>query len=325
MRNRVHLLSEPEPGPKEILLAEAPPETEFSFGEIEVPEDVRALVGGRPTEEQLDSLTNLELLVIPYAGMPAETRDLLLARPKLRVHNLHHNAVVTAEMALALLLAAAKLVLPMDRALRKNHWSGRGENNPAILLAGKRALLIGYGAIGRRLARCLTAADMEVVAVRRTLDKPEKDGEALVHPVKDLHALLPTTTALIVCAPLTDETRGMIAAPQLALLPERAVLVNVARGPVVDEESLYRALESGRIHSAGLDVWYQYPGRDGDPENTPPSAFPFGDLDNVVLSPHRGGWLHEAEDLRMRHLAALLTAWAAGDEPPHRVDVAAGY
>ena len=117
----------------------------------------------------------------------------------------------------------------------------------------------------------------------------------------------------------------MLDARRLALLPEGAVLVNVARGPVISEEALYEALRSGHLHSAGIDVWYRYPTRDGDPKSTPPSDFAFGDLENVVMSPHRGGWLHEVEAHRMRHLAALLAALARGEEPSHRVDVAAGY
>jgi phosphoglycerate dehydrogenase-like enzyme len=129
----------------------------------------------------------------------------------------------------------------------------------------------------------------------------------------------------MVCVPLTDETRGSIGERELRLLPEGAVLVNVARGPVVDEDALYEALADGHLHSAGLDVWYRYPGKDGDPENTRPSNRPFEELPNVVMSPHRGGWLHGIEAHRMRDLAALLNALANGTEAPGRVDPAAGY
>ena len=96
--------------------------------------------------------------------------------------------------------------------------------------------------------------------------------------------------------------------------------------PIVDEAALYEALRSGALHSAGIDVWYRYPGRDGDPKNTPPAEHPFHELDNVVMSPHRGGWLHEAEALRMRDLAELLNALAREEDPaPGRVDLEAGY
>ncbi len=324
-RTTVHILDRPDEEHREILLGGLPADIDVTFGaELPSPARFEVLVAGRPSATQLDASDSLTTVVIPYAGLPPETRKLLLERPALTAFNLHHNAVVTAENALALLLAAAKVVIPMDGRLRKDHWSGRGEDNHAVLLAGKTALLIGYGAIGRRLGRLLAALDMEVMAVRRR-EGSVADGPAEVHLVADLDSLLPRARVVVVCTPLTEETRGMLDAERLALLPAGAVLVNVARGPVVEEEALYRALESGHLHSAGIDVWYRYPGRDGDPKHTPPSAYPFRDLPQVVMSPHRGGWLHEVEAHRMRHLAALLAALAGGEEPPHRVDVSAGY
>jgi phosphoglycerate dehydrogenase-like enzyme len=323
---RIHLRHEPEPADRDILDAGLERGLEVTAGEsCPDPERVRVLVDGRPGAEGLVRYPGIRHLVIPYAGIPPETRNLLLARPDVTVHNLHHNAAVSAEMAIALLLAAAKMVVPMDRALRRNAWSGRGKRNPAVLLSGRTALVLGYGAIGRRVARLLLALEMEVLAVRRRASGIAVSDGVEVHSAGALPDLLPRATVLIVCVPLTEETRGLLGETELGRLPPGAVLVNVARGPVVDEAALYGALESGRLHSAGIDVWYRYPGRDGDPENTPPSAHPFGELENVVMSPHRGGWLHEAEALRMRDLAGLLNALARGELSAGRVDLAAGY
>ena len=157
------------------------------------------------------------------------------------------------------------------------------------------------------------------------IDTPIEVEGAQVHPTAVTPDLLPHAHALVICLPLTDETRGMIGAEELARLPEGAVLVNVGRGAVVCEQALYDTLVSGRLRGAGIDVWYRYPGKDDDPKSTPPSDLPFGELDNVVLSPHRGGWLHEAEPLRMRDLATLLTAFVNGDTSHNRVNVSAGY
>lgn len=322
-----HLLSEPEPEHRRLLDRLLPPGVEISTGD-EVPPNCRLLVGGRPTREQLEGCPDLEAVLIPFAGIPARTRDLLREFPNLRVHNLHHNAAVTAEMAMALLLAAAKQVVPMDRKLRQGHWSGRGKENPALLMDGRTALILGYGRIGSRVGRACAALGMEVVGTRRGLEAPIEVEGVPVHPTGDLTDLLPRAHALVICLPLTDETRGMIGETELALLPKGAVLVNVGRGAVVCEQALYDALVSGRLRGAGIDVWYRYPGHDGkddDPKSTPPSDLPFGELDNVVLSPHRGGWLHEAEPLRMRHLATLLTAFVRGDTTYNRVNLEAGY
>jgi phosphoglycerate dehydrogenase-like enzyme len=323
---RVHVLNRPEPENLEVLRARLDPGIELTFGEeLPVPAEFEVLVAGLVTPEMVDASPKLETLVIPYAGLPVKTREVMREREGIAVHNLHHNSVVTAETALSLLLAAAKVVLPMDRNLRTGHWSGRGEDNDAVLLSGKTALLLGYGAIGRRLSRMLQALDMRVVAVRRSPTPGESDDGVEVHGEAALDELLPSARVVVVSTPLTDRTKGLVDARRIALLPQGAVLVNVARGPVVEEEALYQALKSGHLHSAGIDVWYRYPGKDGDPKNTPPSEFPFGELDNVVMSPHRGGWLHEVEPLRMRDLAALLNAIRRGEPVPHRVDLENGY
>jgi phosphoglycerate dehydrogenase-like enzyme len=117
----------------------------------------------------------------------------------------------------------------------------------------------------------------------------------------------------------------LIGERELALLPPDAVLVNVGRGPIVDEAALYHALHEGTLHAAGLDVWYNYPADEASRSHTPPSAYPFHELDNVVMSPHRAGGSDESEMRRMTHLAALLNAAARGDEMPNRVDLQAGY
>jgi phosphoglycerate dehydrogenase-like enzyme len=322
----VHLLATPDAADLDLLESILDPAIRVTVGsELPDPPAFEVLVAGRPSRDQLAASRVLGWLVVPYAGIPPETSKLLADFPRIRVHNLHHNSPAAAEMAIGLLLAAAKMLIPMDTALRKGRWSGRGRDNPSVLLAGKTALVVGYGSIGRRVASACRALGMEVVATRRRGDGARREDGAEVRPAAELPALLPRATALIVTVPLTAETRGLIGDRELSLLPRGAVLVNVSRGPVVDERALYDALATGRLHSAGIDVWYRYPGRDGDPDDTPPSTLPFHELPNVVMSPHRGGWLHEVEAHRMRHLAAVLNAIARGEEPPHAVDLAAGY
>ena len=103
------------------------------------------------------------------------------------------------------------------------------------------------------------------------------------------------------------------------------MLVNVGRGAIVDEGALYHALKSGQLAAAGIDVWYNYPADEASQTNTPPSQYPFGELDNVVLSPHRGGDDLGIDVARMRDLAELLNAAARGEAMANRVDVNVGY
>ena len=109
------------------------------------------------------------------------------------------------------------------------------------------------------------------------------------------------------------------------MLPPGAELVNVGRGPIVDEAALYNALRNGTLHAAGLDVWYNYPADEAGRSHTLPSAYPFHELENVVMSPHRAGHSSETETLRMGHLMVLLNAAARGEPMPNRLDVRVGY
>jgi phosphoglycerate dehydrogenase-like enzyme len=329
----VHLRDEPPSRWRRYLEEALDPRVHVTYGpELPEPPGYEILVAGRPSRRSLTTAPHLHTLVIPWAGLPERTRVLLQDFPTLAVHNLHHNAVAAAEMALALLLAAAKFLVPLDRALRQHDWRPRYGPNPAVRLGGGTALVLGYGAIGQRVARSCRGLGMSVLATRR---RPRGDeAHADVHLPEALHALLPQADALLITLPLTDETEGLIGAEELALLPSPAVLVNVARGAIVDQAALYHALKDGELHAAGLDVWYNYPsGKDAGygveavRANTSPADYPFHELDNVVMSPHRAGGLHTTatERDRMDHLARLLNAAARGEPLPNRVDLARGY
>ena len=123
---RVHILHPPTPESLTVLQENLDPGIELTFGEhIPDPADYQILVGGRPPREFMAASANLQALVIPWAGLPVSTRALMLEFPQITVHNLHHNAAPTAETALALLFAAAKLILPHDKALRAHDWRPR--------------------------------------------------------------------------------------------------------------------------------------------------------------------------------------------------------
>ncbi|MHC4339654.1 MAG: NAD(P)-dependent oxidoreductase [Planctomycetota bacterium] len=277
------------------------------------------LVEGRPSPEQVESA---HAVVIPYAGVPPRTLELMRERfPHVALHNLHHNAAPTAELAMALLLATAKRLLPMDRALRAGDWSERYVEDRPFLCDGKTALVLGYGAIGRRVAHGCRALGMRVLATRRggSIVGPDE-----VHGPEALHDLLPRADALFVCLPRTERTEGVLGERELALLRPGSLLVNIARGPIVEEAALYAALKAGRL-AAGLDVWYRYPEGEEARRDTQPAELPFHELDNVVLSPHRGGLTADTEALRARHLAEMLNAAARNEPMPNRVDLQEGY
>ena len=327
---RAHIVYTPDPEHLIYLQDHLDPAITLTMGDdIPDPANYNVLVAGRPSREFITASPDLQTLIIPFAGIPATTRTLLREFPQIAVHNLHHNAPIVAETVMALLLAAAKFVIPLDRSLRAGDWTPRYQPAPSVMLAGKTALILGYGAIGQRVAALCSAFDMDVLAVRRhprayVVDRNEHSANE-IHPPSALHDLLPRADVLIIALPLTNATTGMIGAAELALLPEKAVLVNVGRGKIVDQAALYAALKEGRLYAAASDVWYNYPPDEASRANTSPADYPFGELDNLVLSPHRGGATTDTEFYRMAYLAASLNAAAQDEAIPHQVDLEAGY
>ena len=323
----VHLLHRPPDYAVEHLLEQIDSGIQVTMDPEPPPGNTQLLVGGRPSEEQLAACPVLKTLVIPYAGVPDTTLALIRETfPQIALHNLHHNAVAAAELAIALMLAAAKTIVPADRKFRDGDWRTRYDGAPTLLLEGKTLLLIGLGAIGRRVAQVCRALGMRVVAVRRRATLAAPDGIE-IRPTERLRESLPEADVVCIAAALTPETTGLIGRDELRLLPSHAVLVNVARGPIVDEAALYEALRTGRIGAAGIDTWYHYPQSEAERASTHPSRFSFQELDNVVMSPHRGGAFRteELERIRMGHLARSINAASRGEPIPHRVQLDAGY
>ncbi len=310
----------------DALRALVPPNVRITAGPDQPqPADCHILVNGSVKPEWIEASPNLQAVIVPYAGISPEMQTLLQGHPQVTLHNLHYNDIATAEFALALLFAAAKFVVPLDRLLRQGDWRQRYTGAPSLLLHGKRALILGYGAIGRQIAPVCQAMGMQVSGVRRHKPpQPQEQGVAL-YAIDQLSELLPAAEVLICVLPQTPETIGLIGKAELAALPQGAVVINVGRGPVIEEEAFYHALHSGHLAGAGIDVWYTYPHSEEERGHTLPSRFPFHELDNVVLSPHRGGWLEAAEERRLQELATLLTAAAHGQPMPNQVDKQLGY
>ena len=162
----IHLLRAPEPQNLEILQAHLEETLKLTIGEIQ-PEHsgAKILVAGRPSREQLAAFPELQILIVPWTGIPPETLAVVRNFPHLKLHNLHHNTVPVAEMAVALLLAAAKRIIPFDQELRKHDWRLRYQPSEIILLDGKKALILGYGEIGQRISTALEGLGVEVVFI----------------------------------------------------------------------------------------------------------------------------------------------------------------
>jgi phosphoglycerate dehydrogenase-like enzyme len=201
------------------------------------------------------------------------------------------HSISTSEWTVSVILAMLKY-LPLYHDLQSaGDWAGRRQASeayaaihadtrpqfPPILqeeLHGKRVLIVGYGDIGEHIERLLTPFDVEITRVARSARK-----QPVVHPVDALDSLLPNAEIVVLILPHTPATEGLIGAPQLALMPQGALLVNAARGPIVQTDALVAALQSGRIRAA-LDVT--------DPEPLPPEH-PLWKCPNLLITPHVAG------------------------------------
>ncbi|MEU7901849.1 2-hydroxyacid dehydrogenase [Actinoplanes sp. NPDC049118] len=189
------------------------------------------------------------------------------------------------------------------RAQERREWAP-GAPTPAPELTGRRVLIVGAGSIGRAIEERMAPFGVTVTRVARTA-RPERD----VHAVDELSALLPYAEVVVLVVPLTDRTRGLVDAAFLAALPDGALLVNAARGPVVDTGALVAELVSGRI-SAALDVT--------DPEPLP-ADHPLWRLPNVFITPHIGGTVAGLLPRAYRLVGDQLRRFAAGEPLVNRV------
>lgn len=248
----------------------------------------------------LDQLPTLELIVQtggvgPNLDVAAATaRGIAVATGP----GLPNSIDGVAELALGLLLSMARQIPANDRNVR----SGRWQVPPSVLLNGGTMGIVGLGRLGTSLARMGKALQMRVVAAGPTLT-PERAAAAEVE-YSTLDALFPRVDAVFVCTRLSERTRGLIARRYVDSMRPTAYLINVARGPIVDEAALLDALRDRRIAGAGLDVF----------DNEPlPVDHPLAQLDNVVLTPHIG-WVTERNVRQfVDAVVASIERYADGD------------
>ncbi|MBM3331779.1 hypothetical protein FJY68_08015 [candidate division WOR-3 bacterium] len=253
--------------------------------------DADIVVGWQPEEAMLGAAKQLKLFINPGAGVQH-----LLPRFKryfrergVVLINGHGNAGFTAQHAVALLLALTNHVVQHDRWMRQGRWRTGDTDAKSLPLRGRAVGLLGYGRVNRQVHSLLSRFDTSFAVLRREWtgrSEPMPTPAARFEPT-ELDRFLQQVDVLIAALPETDDTRGLIQARELELLGPDGLVVNVGRGPVFDEEALYRALQQRTIRGAAIDVWYNYvPEPDPDGRRYP-YRLPFHQLDNVVLSPHR--------------------------------------
>ena len=210
-----------------------------------------------------------------------------------------------ATIAILLILALSHRLFTKDRLTRDGRWAERVEHM-GMGLTGRTLGVVGAGGIGSELLRMARTFDLELLAADPYAD-PSEIGARLV----PLHELMAKSDFVAITCLLNDETRGLIGARELALMKPTAYLINVARGPVVDEGALYEALAGRRIAGAGLDVFEEEP---------TPVSNPILKLDNVIVTPHALCWTDELFANIARTAIDALLAVASGRRPQYLVN-----
>lgn len=245
--------------------------------------DWDAVVSGQFKSEWLVPSTNRPLLVQSVgAGVDGIANEAL--PPGSSLCNVYGHERAVAERAFAHMLNLQQGVLNLDRSLRQGNWTPERPFLPEV--SGKTLLVLGLGHIGRELVRWGQFLDMKVIVLTRSAD-PERAAAlnlAAFGPLSDLSTHLPSADFVVVAIPSAEGTIDLINTAELHLMKSSAFIINVGRGPVINEGALYHALAERRIGGAGLDVWWCYP---TDDQPCHPATAPFHELDNVVMTPHK--------------------------------------
>ena len=285
--------------------------------------DVDVLVSMAFTRAMGTAAHRLKLVQVPGAGLDRVDRAALPAGTWLA--NAYGHETGIAEYVLGAMLTLPRELARLDAALRRGVWESQwavGVAPPPTWpeLAGRTVGIVGYGRIGQALARRARALEMDVLAIRRDVARSTADELALLGGPERLDEVLRRADYLVLTLPLSEATRGLIGAAQLAVMKRTAMLINVSRGQIVDETALYQALAERRIAAAALDVWYRYP-----TEAAPmlPAHQPFHELPNVLLTPHVSGWTAGMMEARARLIAENIGRAARGEPPLNRITAAA--
>jgi phosphoglycerate dehydrogenase-like enzyme len=279
--------------------------------------DVDVLVTLVFTREMGAAAQRLRLVQVPGAGLDRIDRSALPDGTWLA--NAYGHEVGIAEYVVGVMLAWTRELGRLDAALHQGTWLSQwavGTPAPPTWpeLAGKTLGIVGYGRIGHALAQRARGFDMTVLATRRDLSN--RDGLVELYGPDGLSEVLARSDYVAITASLSAETRGLIGERELGVMKPTALLINVARAEIVDEDALYRALAARRIAGAVLDVWYRYPAVAG---TTFPGNRPFHELPNVLMTPHVSGWTEGMLAARARLIADNIGRAARGEPPMNLV------
>lgn len=274
--------------------------------------DADVYVGGRFNAELAGAAEKLRLIHVAGAG--TDKVDFAALSPGVLVANTFHHETSIAEYIVSAAVLLRRDFLAQDRALREGRWATSVYDSDIAqppTLGDARVGFVGFGHIGQQAWKLFQAFGSTGAAVTGSgrVDAGEC-GLQWAADTSSLERLMAESDVVVVSAPLTEATAGMIDAVQLRALGSDGVLINVGRGPLVVEADFYNALREGVIAAAAVDVWYSYPGPDG---RGAPSGLPFEELPNVLMTPHSSGVTRDTFRGRVADIAANIARLDRGE------------
>ncbi|HDZ19343.1 hypothetical protein LCGC14_1789110 [marine sediment metagenome] len=250
------------------------------------------LIGWRPSKKLLSTASKLKLFINPGAGIQhlLELFRDINKKQNVLLANGHGNSYFVAQHTVALLLTLMSKIIPHHEWMRAGKWRTGDKEAASIPLRFKNIGLLGYGAINQKVHKFLSGFNVEFSVLRKDWDKQKNSMPTQVkkYNFAQLNQFLKDIDILIIAIPLTSLTKKLIKRKELELLGANGFVVNISRGDIIDEESLYISLKERIIKGAAIDVWYNYHPETDHEIKKYPFNFPFHALENIVLSPHRG-------------------------------------
>jgi phosphoglycerate dehydrogenase-like enzyme len=279
--------------------------------------EIMLTVSVRP--EQFRAARNLRWIQSPSAAVHQFMFPELIQSNVILTNGRDVHGPVVAEQVIAMIFALAKQIPAAVRFQQKHVWAQemiwRDLGGPREI-EGATLGLVGLGSIGKNVAKRASALGMKVIAVREHLEKEKPAGVDEVLPTSQLLDLLGQSDYVVLSAPITPETTGMIGRKQLAAMKPGACLVNVGRGPLIDEAALVEVLREHKIRGAALDVF--------DQEPLPPDS-PLWDLEDVLITPHTGGMAQKLWERQYAFFSENLRRYLSRLPLLALVDKHAGY
>jgi phosphoglycerate dehydrogenase-like enzyme len=281
--------------------------------------DAEIVIGWSLGQQQLASARNLRWIHSPSAAVHQLLFPEVIDSDIVLTNGRDVNGPVVAEHVMAVILAMAKN-LPQAMKFQARHVWGQEEMWHSVPrpreIAGATLGLVGLGSIGSHVSKNASALGMRVIAVRENLNKPKPPGVENVFAPDQLDALLPQSDYVALTVPVTPSTTGLMNAARFAVMKPGACLINVGRGPLVDEAALLGALREKKIGGAALDVFEQEP---------LPADSPLWDLENLLITPHTAGLTEKLWDRQYELISENLRRYLEHQPLLAVVDKQRGY